>query len=205
MAHASRNSIRDIWGKRTSYESEWPVRVDKQLADEPDKWVQSCCVMTSAHVERSRVADDLGLLRDSHIEFAEACRGVMATHVEESEIQDGLTRLKEFSEEAVGCLRPHIAHYEEHEAEQPHKLRETLFPTARPGAFGLLRDLQNLVLLATESEGAVTSLTKAAHELGDAALCSTCGHVKEQTKRQLAWLLTQVKHRSAHTLVVPQG
>lgn len=161
-------------------------------------------VLTSAHVERSRVADGLGLLQQAHADFANACRSVMATHFEESEIQQGLARLAEFSEDAVQQFRPHGERYQTHEAKQPSKLRETLFPEARPGAFGLLRDLQNLVLLATESDGAVTSLTKAAHELRDEALLRVCGHVKEQTKRQLAWLLTQVKHRSAHTLVVPQ-
>lgn len=161
-------------------------------------------MMSTGHVERSRVADGLGLLSGSHAEFAEACRGVMATHFEESEIQAGLTRLAEFSREAVSALEPHASRYGAHNAEQPVKLRETLFPAARPGSFGLLRDLQNLVLLATESQGAVTSLIRAAHELRDEALLDTCRHLKEQTKRQLAWLQTQVKHRSAHTLVVPQ-
>jgi len=161
-------------------------------------------VMTSAHAERSHVADVLGLLRNAHAEFITACRGVMATHFEEPEIQNGLSKLIEFSEDSLRTLRPPVKRNGKHEAEQPARLRDTLFPAARPGAFGLLRDLQNLVLLATASQGAVTSLTKAAHELRDAALLTACGRVKELTQRQLAWLLTQVMHRSAHTLVVPQ-
>src|SRR3978361_2213633 len=41
----SRNSIANIWGERTPYSGEWPVRVDYQLEEEPERWVQSCCVL----------------------------------------------------------------------------------------------------------------------------------------------------------------
>jgi hypothetical protein len=43
----SRNSIEDIWGPRTPYVHEWPVRVDESRDEEPDKWVQSACVLCS--------------------------------------------------------------------------------------------------------------------------------------------------------------
>src|SRR3954469_17331765 len=43
----TRDSIRDIWGERTPYKGEWPVRVDLRTAEEPDKWVQSACVLCS--------------------------------------------------------------------------------------------------------------------------------------------------------------
>jgi ferredoxin-nitrate reductase len=43
----TRDSIKDIWGERTPYEGNWPVRVDEQTAEEPDHWVQSACVLCS--------------------------------------------------------------------------------------------------------------------------------------------------------------
>jgi ferredoxin-nitrate reductase len=43
----SRNSIEDIWGPRTPYVHEWPMRVDEAKDEEPDKWVQSACVLCS--------------------------------------------------------------------------------------------------------------------------------------------------------------
>src|SRR5690348_12208869 len=43
----SRNSITDIWGKRTPYIDGWPTRIDTELSEEPDKWVQSACVLCS--------------------------------------------------------------------------------------------------------------------------------------------------------------
>ncbi len=43
----SRDSIKDVWGTRTPYfgEAEWPVRVDARTDEEPERWVQSCCVL----------------------------------------------------------------------------------------------------------------------------------------------------------------
>jgi ferredoxin-nitrate reductase len=43
----SRDSIKDVWGKRTPYHQHWMVRVDKQVTEEPDEWIQSACVLCS--------------------------------------------------------------------------------------------------------------------------------------------------------------
>ncbi|WP_460924831.1 molybdopterin oxidoreductase family protein [Pontibacter brevis] len=43
----TRDSIKDIWGDRMPYQGNWPVRVDVKLEEEPDKWVQSACVLCS--------------------------------------------------------------------------------------------------------------------------------------------------------------
>ncbi len=44
-----RNSVADVWGTRTPYagEGRWPVRVDQELAGDPERWVQSACVLCS--------------------------------------------------------------------------------------------------------------------------------------------------------------
>ena len=43
----TRNSVADIWGERTPYygDGQWPGRVDEKIVEEPDRWVQSCCVL----------------------------------------------------------------------------------------------------------------------------------------------------------------
>jgi ferredoxin-nitrate reductase len=43
----TRDSIKDIWGARTDYTGNWPVRVDEQTVETPDHWVQSACVLCS--------------------------------------------------------------------------------------------------------------------------------------------------------------
>lgn len=45
--HATRDSIKDIWGDRTPYAGKWPDRVDELTEAEPDKWVRSSCVLCS--------------------------------------------------------------------------------------------------------------------------------------------------------------
>ncbi|HEU4684898.1 MAG TPA: nitrate reductase [Nitrospira sp.] len=43
----TRDSIGDVWGPRTPYRGEWPVRVDEQMTEQPDRWVPSACVLCS--------------------------------------------------------------------------------------------------------------------------------------------------------------
>ena len=47
--HQTRDSIRDVYGPRTPYAGagRWPARVDERTTAEPDRWVQSCCVLCS--------------------------------------------------------------------------------------------------------------------------------------------------------------
>jgi ferredoxin-nitrate reductase len=44
---ATRDSIDDIWGPRTPYEGAWPERLDSNVHQQPEKWVQSACVFCS--------------------------------------------------------------------------------------------------------------------------------------------------------------
>src|SRR4051794_16697478 len=45
----TRDSIADVWGPRTPYfgEDQFPVRVDENTHEEPERWVQSCCTLCS--------------------------------------------------------------------------------------------------------------------------------------------------------------
>jgi ferredoxin-nitrate reductase len=43
----TRHSIEDVWGPRTPYYHDWPVRVDEQTSETPDRWIQSACVLCS--------------------------------------------------------------------------------------------------------------------------------------------------------------
>jgi len=44
----TRNSIGDIWGERTPHRrGQWPERPDHRVVEDPDAWVQSCCILCS--------------------------------------------------------------------------------------------------------------------------------------------------------------
>lgn len=45
--YQTRDSIKDIWGERTPYFEQWPIRVDELKQEEPDHWVQSACLLCS--------------------------------------------------------------------------------------------------------------------------------------------------------------
>src|SRR3954462_8904411 len=47
IVRESRDSIADIWGERTPTDRSWTARVDERFVEEPERWVQSCCVLCS--------------------------------------------------------------------------------------------------------------------------------------------------------------
>ncbi|MFL5377376.1 MAG: molybdopterin oxidoreductase family protein [Myxococcales bacterium] len=47
IVRESRDSIADIWGDRTPTDRSWTARVDERVVEEPERWVQSCCVLCS--------------------------------------------------------------------------------------------------------------------------------------------------------------
>ena len=183
--------------------------VTEKIADAAGKVLDAASeltdkMMSAAHTERSRVSDYIGALSDSNEQFAAACLSVSSNHLEETEIQAGMRKLSQFSNEAVATLKPFGEKYGRHETKESEKLRGTLFPAARAGAFGLLRDLHALFVMASEIHVALSIVMQASKELRDKELLSICIHMDEQNKRQQAWLMTQIEHRASHTLVVPQ-
>src|SRR3954469_25953983 len=45
----SRDSVQDLWGDRTPFvgAEKWPERIDYRVTEEPERWVQSACVLCS--------------------------------------------------------------------------------------------------------------------------------------------------------------
>jgi hypothetical protein len=160
-------------------------------------------VLSSAHQSRSHVPDHLGLLAEANEEFIQACDSVSAHHIEETEVRYVLSLLAGFSREAVETLKPFRAKYGHRDSREAKNLRKELFSSTHIGALGLLRDLQNLFVLASEAQILLTTILQASQALRDPELLMACHHLQGQNKRQLAWLDTQIKHRAPHTLIVP--
>src|SRR4051812_46044146 len=57
----SRQSVSDIWGPRTPHFQKWPARIDQNTKDDPERWVQSTCLLCS-----TGCAVDIGV-RDGHM------------------------------------------------------------------------------------------------------------------------------------------
>ena len=161
-------------------------------------------VMGAAHVERSRVTDYIGILSAAPQEFAKACGTVAEHHPEETEIQMGMKQLASFSLASEFEFQPFVDKYGKVESEEAVKLSSVLFPVVRAGAFGLLRDLHSLFIMATEIHVSLAIVMQASKELRDEEMLALCIVTDETNKRQQAWINTQIEHRASHTTVVPQ-
>jgi len=160
-------------------------------------------MLTRSNRPRIHLPDSLGLLRESLEQFAKAARSLTKVHFGEPELVGGCERLAELADEADAALAPFAEEYGSARSTAPAELRQALFPAPRPGAFGLLRDLQSLKLMAGQVHTANTSVSQAAQGLLDDGLMAACGLVDEHARRQEAWLHSQILHRSTHTLTVP--
>src|SRR5215211_2347409 len=148
------------------------------------------------------VADYLGLLRAGEAELADALDAVASHHGAEPDITAACTKLAEWSRGHVEALAPLAERYGAQPADEPHSLRTALFRGPREGGFGLVRDLHDLWLMATETQLCWTILSQAAAALRDAEMKDVCDRCGQESGRQIAWLRTRVKLAAPQALVV---
>lgn len=92
--------------------------------------------------------------------------------------------------------------YGEEKEEEPEKLYHDLFDETRSGSFGLLRDLQDLYVMANFCDITWTMIGQAAQGAGDAKLLEVVGSCEGQTSTQIKWLKTRMKQAAPQTLLV---
>jgi ferredoxin-nitrate reductase len=160
--------------------------------------------LASMHSERSRVSDYLSLLKESNLVFRDAARQVAMDHSENAEVARGSEFMRRLADEAIGRLQPFLQRYGTVKNREPRKLHHALFSKRRFGDFGLLRELHDLFLLASEVYVVNSAVLDAAKELRDCDLVGFCLWMEEQCDRQKIWCMTQVKENAAQALVVPQ-
>jgi len=136
-------------------------------------------------------------------ELGVACRDLTAVHADEAELVSGFTTLARLADQALDRLRPFVEKYPAPAPAEPRALRKAVLPNSRPGSFGALQDLQGVTLLAASAYGGNTGVSQAAQGMRDSELMAACGFADEQIRRTQAWLHTQILHRAAHTLCVP--
>jgi formylmethanofuran dehydrogenase subunit D len=152
---------------------------------------------------RSHVPEAIGFFRCGLEQLAQACRSLRTIHFKELELVGCWETFARWCEELHERFAPFAQKYGDHPAKDPSALRQALFPDARPGEFGEMRDLQSLEVLATAVHGGNTLLLQAAQGLRDRQMLDATLYAEEQLRRMLAWLLNQVKHRAVHSLIVP--
>jgi hypothetical protein len=148
------------------------------------------------------VATYVGLADHSERTLAQSLRVVADGHGHHPDVLFTCQALAQMSEAHVAELAPIIERYGEDDAEEPERLHAAGVAQVRPGGIGLLRDLQDLHLLATLVQTTWTVLGQGAQGLRDPELTDLTQRASAETARQLSWLNTRMKAAAPQTLVV---
>jgi hypothetical protein len=146
----------------------------------------------------------LALVKTSEQQLADAFMLVANKHEQNAEIRDMSKQLSEWSRNHITGLSAAIARLGTESVDEPQRVRSALFHGARIGGLGLLRDLQDLSLLAKQVEVNWTSTHQAAKALHDRELESLSAACMAENGKQIAWLETQIKQTAPQAInVVP--
>ena len=123
------------------------------------------------------------------------CSALVARrHPNEPDIRDGARVLHTLGSitDRFGLLR----------SLSPSGLQTALFRGRRGRSLGLLRDLQDLYLMATQTRSCWTVLLQGARGLNDVELVCASEYCGGETIRALAWLETKIHQTSPQVLIV---
>ena len=93
---------------------------------------------------------------------------------------------------------------EAEEDDEPERLHADGLSETRSGPVGLLRDLQDLYLLASLVDITWTAVKQAAQGLRDKELIDVVERCESETQVQLGWLSTRMKQAAPQALIVAQ-
>jgi hypothetical protein len=148
------------------------------------------------------LAHYLGLLHRAEGNLARAFRDVGTAHTDEPDVLYDCRRMADQCDRHVERLRPVVDRYGEDAPDEPDRLRSDLFQGTRSGGLGLLRDLHDLYLMASESDISWTMIGQAAQGARDGELLDTVHACEHDTAIQLAWIRTRMKAAAPQALVV---
>ena len=148
------------------------------------------------------LAHYLGLLHRTQTNLAGAFRQVADGHADEPDIHHLCHRLAQQCDRHAEQLEPFARRYREHAPDEPDRLHSDPFGGTRTGGIGLLRDLQDLYLMAAECDVCWTVVGQAARGVRDEDLLDVVRTCEGETATQLKWLRTRMKQAAPQALVV---
>ena len=148
------------------------------------------------------LANYLGLLHQAELELAKAFVEVARAHGHEPDVHVLCLRFAEQGASHAEALAPFVDRYGADKPAEPERLHSELFGGTRGGGLGLLRDLHDLYLMATECEVTWALVGQAAQAARDADLLDTEERGRGEVDAQLKWLRTRMKQAAPQALVV---
>jgi len=144
----------------------------------------------------------LGLLHQAERNLGGGFREVGDAHGDEPDVSAIARRLAGQCDAHAEVVEPFVGRYGEDADSGPDRLYSMQFNGTRSGGLGLLRDLHDLYLMATECDLSWTLVGQAAQGLRDADLLAVVRRCEGETVIQLNWLRTRMKEAAPQALVV---
>ena len=148
------------------------------------------------------LANYLGYLHKAELHLTEAFRKVGGGHAAEADVYHTCNTLAKQCEAHAEKLKPFVDHYGEEKPEEPERLYHTFFDETRSGSLGLLRDMQDLYLMASACDISWTMIGQAAQGLRDRELVEVVNSCEVETYNQMKWIRTRMKVAAPQTLIV---
>jgi hypothetical protein len=144
----------------------------------------------------------LGLLHEAEGTLAASFRQVADGHSAERDVFFLCRTLADQCDQHGAALRPVVQRYGECPVDdEPERLHADGLTRTRTGAVGLLRDLQDLYLLASFVEITWTMIKQAAQACRDTELLSVVDRCDRETSIQVSWLRTRMKQAAPQALI----
>jgi hypothetical protein len=148
------------------------------------------------------LAHELGLLHRAQLDLAAAFAEVGLDHADEPDVAGECQLFERQCRDHAERLQPSVERYGEDAPEEPDRLHADLFSGTRSGPLALLRDLQDLYLMATHCDLAWTLIGQAAQGARDGDLLEVVHRCEGETAGQLRWIQTRAKAAAPQVLVV---
>ena len=145
----------------------------------------------------------LGLVQASEQELVNVFGWLADRHHGDYEIHQGCRLLAQWSRAHLDTLLPFVNRHGSTVSSDPGRVRSVLFCGMRVGSYGLLRDLQDLLLLIHQTRTAWTSLAQAAKAMQDVDMVEAAMRCATETDRQIDWACSHVKFAAPQALTVP--
>ncbi|EIE99325.1 hypothetical protein [Saccharomonospora glauca] len=143
----------------------------------------------------------LGLLHTSLTTLADAFREVSRGHGDEPDVAQLCRLLAGRTDRQAEALSPIVERYGEDREAEPERLYAVGLEHTRSGPVGLLRDLQDLHMLAGLTDMTWTVVGQAAQGLRDEDLLHVVDTWEPETARQLVWLRSRIKQAAPQALI----
>ena len=144
----------------------------------------------------------IGLLHHAEQALAASFRLVAEGHGAEPDVYHPCQTLAKQCDDHQQALTPIVDRYGEQPNDEPERLHAEEMTSTRTGPIGLIRDLQDLYLLANLVDITWTMIKQAAQGLRDKELVDVIDRCESETKVQIAWLSTRMKQAAPQALIV---